>query len=484
MPATPAYLALVQRVQGRVRFTSGEFDIRQLELTPVGSSGVGGVMRVSGSAAYSLSPLALTSGQLTLELAPDGKYMRLNTNDVDPQVFSGGSEGGLPMQFDGWLGGTVTISASSAEKDIAAIVSGQLAINMDGQTSTLEMPRSEKATGESQTIPVLLDEKQGVAVKIQSGTKLLYDRGNSPGQLDLRADLVGDITLYGQPGQLDARKPHPFRIAGDLKLLNGSMRFYRHFVRLENDNSHLAFMGSPGEMYPYLTTRGSMVLPRVLTGSETFETSGAQLSTAPTASGSRDLTVFFAFTKHKLDPTVYYTCSEHPDVRRNSPGTCPIDGKELKREDHAEAMQLSSEPPMSEEKILTYLLGGAVDVLTGSGDLGQFAEGELIGFGSSFISRAIADEFNLAALRLGGTGSEDNPYYVDMEKAVTPDFSVTYYRDFFSEASQTEEYGVRYKILESQQGSRYDGIELELNFQDNSFTGPESEFMFTWTMRF
>lgn len=484
MPANPAYLALVERVQGRVRFTSGEFDIRQLELTPVGSSGVGGVMRVSGSAAYSLSPLALTSGQLTLELAPGGKYMRLNTNDVDPRVLAGGSEGGMPLQFDGWLGGTVTISASNTSKDIAAIISGQLSVNMDGQTSTLEMPRSEKATGESQTIPVVLDEKRGLAVKIQSGTKLLYDRGNSPGQLDLRADLVGDLMLYGQPGQLDARLPHPFRIIGDLKLLNGTMRFYRHFIKLHDENSHLAFMGAPGEVYPYLTTKGSMVLPRVLTGNETFETSGAQLSTTPSAASSRDLTIFFAFTKHKLDPTVYYVCPDHPDVKRNSPGICPIDGKELKREDYTEAMQLSSEPPMSEDRILTYLLGGAVDVLTGSGDLGQFAEGELLGFGSSFISRAIADEFNLAALRLGGTGSDDNPYYIDMEKEITPAFSVTYYRDFFSETSQTEEYGIRYKILESQQGSRYDGIELELNFQDNSFTGPESEFMFTWTMRF
>jgi len=149
-----------------------------------------------------------------------------------------------------------------------------------------------------------------------------------------------------------------------------------------------------------------------------------------------------------------------------------------------EEVSISSEPPLSSEQIMQILLGGAVDVLTGSGDLAQFAEGELIGFGSSFISRAIEDEFNLAAFRLGGAGNEDNPYYIDMEKAITPDFSVTYYRDFFSETSQTEEYGVRYKILESQHGDRYDGIELELNFQENSFTGPESEFMFTWTMRF
>jgi len=139
---------------------------------------------------------------------------------------------------------------------------------------------------------------------------------------------------------------------------------------------------------------------------------------------------------------------------------------------------------MSEEKILTYMFGQAASVLTGSGDLSQFAQEELQAFGASFISRYIEDQLDLAAFRVGGTGSEDNPYFMDLEKEVTPGFSVTYYRDFFSQSYQSEEYGVKYRILDQISGDRYNNVDLEVNFTQGGFRGTGSEFMFTWNTRF
>ncbi len=75
----------------------------------------------------------------------------------------------------------------------------------------------------------------------------------------------------------------------------------------------------------------------------------------------------------------------------------------LSSPEHAlDKMSLTSDPPMSREKILLYLLGGADQGAPGQEDLGNFAEGELMAFGSSFISRAIERSFDLERFNQGG----------------------------------------------------------------------------------
>jgi len=268
--------------------------------------------------------------------------------------------------------------------------------------------------------------------------------------------VVGAITLRGVPGIWERSDPDALRVDGALELPKGSMRLYRHIVRLEPGGNRLTFTNEPGDMYPYLTATAVLELPRVLADTELASLGQGGANGSSGGGTRRDLLVYFSFANHKLDPS-----SE------------PI-----------EEVRLTSEPPLPEDKILQYLLGGAADMLTGSGDLQQFAQEELLAFGSSFISRYIEDELNLEAFRFGGSGDEDNPYYMDLEKELTPGFSVTYYRDFFSEANMTEEYGVKYKILEQRVGNRYNNVELELNFQQSEFRGSGSEFMFTWNTRF
>jgi len=115
---------------------------------------------------------------------------------------------------------------------------------------------------------------------------------------------------------------------------------------------------------------------------------------------------------------------------------------------------------------------------------GSFAEQEALSIGSGFISRAIEREFDFEQFNFGGSGSTDNPFYVDVEKQVSPDLSLSYFRNFFSETRQQEEFGAKYKLFQSRLGNRYQDLELRVNFQQSGFSGSESEFMFLWTTKF
>jgi hypothetical protein len=456
MPVYSPYLALVSRANGHIEFTPGEFDIKRLTLTPAGG-GVTGSAMVKGSGTLGLNPFALLSGSLDLILSQE-QYLYVNTHEIDPAAFgaASGPQAALPVNFEGWIGGTVHVTAPApGAADSRPIIGGQVAVNTEGQASQVEMLKPQQAEQERTPAGFRFDQRDGLRIVVNKGTEFLYDRGGNPTNLDMRAQLVGSVILRGVPGIAGRNDPDALRIEGALEMPTGSMRLYRHIVRLDPGASRLTFTNAPGDFFPYLTAKATLELPRVLTGGEVYTSSGG-LNGAGTSAQRGDLRVFFALANHKLDP------SSEP----------------------VEAVQLSSDPPLSEDQILQYLLGGAANVLTGSGDLSQFAQEELVAFGSSFISRYIEDQLNLAAFRIGGTGDDDNPYFMDVEKELSPGFSVTYYRDFFSETYQKEEYGVKYRILEQRSGDRYNNVELEVNFIEGDFRGTGSEFMFTWNTRF
>ena len=147
-------------------------------------------------------------------------------------------------------------------------------------------------------------------------------------------------------------------------------------------------------------------------------------------------------------------------------------------------MRLSSEPPLPADQIRNYLLGGVSDVMAGRTEITEFAESELYSYGTGFISRALETTFDLEAFRFGGTGSADNPFYIDMEKDVSDKLTFTYYRDFFNQTGQSEEFGLRYNLLKGMYDGNYQNLDLTVNFEEGGFTGSEREFMFEWQVRF
>jgi hypothetical protein len=207
-----------------------------------------------------------------------------------------------------------------------------------------------------------------------------------------------------------------------------------------------------------------LVLPNVLEGGDVI-TSGTPGEIRPQlpssgASGartSRDLRVYFTLRDVKLTPD----------------------------NDTPPSVTLSSDPPKSPEQILRYLLGGVGDLFSGQGDLTDIAEGELIGFGSSWVSRKIEDALGIDSLRFGGSPTnEDNPFYVDIEQELTPEVSITYYKNFFSSTNQQQEIGLKYRPFREQLDNKLQGLQLEVNLQDDMLRGRGSELMFTWSTRF
>jgi len=242
-------------------------------------------------------------------------------------------------------------------------------------------------------------------------------------------------------------------VRGDLTVPKGSMRLYRHVIRLENQANRLSFTGDPGDLFPYFTGVGAVILPKVLTGNE-IATGAPGQSTLVKAGG--DLKVLFHFNRVKLD-------TKSGDL---------------------EKITLSSEPPLPADQIERLLAGGVGELIAGQEGLSEAAQSEALGYGMTFISRAIERQFDLEQFNLGGSGSAENPFYVEMEKAVSPDVSLTYFRDFFSQTGQQEEFGVKYNLFKQQQGNRYQNIDLKLNFQQGAVGRSGSEFMFVWTTRF
>ena len=436
---TPAWAGMLRGAKGEVNLAKNDLDIKQLELT-TSQSGALSTVQVEGGGKLSLKPLGLLSGSIDVVLAPAGQFAALS---FPPDTAAGDGE-----LFSGTLGGRLSFTGS---RDALPSISGQLVITEQGKTTLLRI--KPQAQGEGG--PASGYRFNQLKVMIQPRTVIRY------APVDLEAELIGELTLNGRPGVKEG--PDRFTVTGQLSVPDGSMYVYKHEIRLGDPDNKLEFAG---DMLPYFTGRGVLVLPDALKAGEVLNAGGAPVGGVAQTGEAQDLKVFFNFRRMKLV------------------------GDELAF-DNPQYFSLSSEPPLPPDKIREKLLGAVTemagqvtDVLSGRTELGDFAEQELFSFGSSFISRAIEREFNLKQFNLGGTGSEDNPYYVDVEKQVAPDLSLTYFRNFYSETRQQEEFGVNYKLFERRFGDRYQNLELRVNFQQSGFSGNESEFMFLWTTSF
>jgi len=422
LSSLPASLPLkVSRIDGEVGLAKNDFDIRHVVVSMPEGGGLSQA-EVTGSGKLSLNPPGLVSGSIDIALAPQGQYTAVD----------------IPGVFTGTLGGLVTVRGG---QDLTPVVGGQLVVTGPGTVSKAQLKLSQE--NQPEAAGVRLDK---LHVRLQPGTEVAYK------PVDLQVSLQGDLSLSGVWGKFSG--PDALSVLGDLSVSKGSMRLYRHVIRLENQANRLSFAGDPGDLFPYFTGVGALILPGVLTGNEVASAGAPGESTLVKAGG--DLKVYFNFNRVKLDP---------------SSGAL-------------DKITLSSEPPLSKEQIMGLLLGGVGELVAGQEGLSQVAQSEALGYGMSFISRAIERQFDLEQFNLGGSGSAENPFYVEMEKAVSPDVSLTYFRNFFTQTGQQEEFGVKYNLFKQQQGNRYQNVDLKLNFQQGGRGRSGSEFMFVWTTRF
>ena len=465
----PPEFDVVARVTGSVKFTDNGFDITSVRVVPAGTTD--NFLTVRGSGLMSLAPPSLVDGEVSIQLDNSGEYIYVDTHNASSELLSN-------LDFTGWIGGTIHIGGKGVGRGSDRMkIWGNVVVNQSGKTSKVTVYQREAVDEDSEPAMFMFDPV--LTVTVEPGTKMHYQPMDIQGAFvgDIRADLAGSVKLAGVPGLNRAGDPDSLRISGDILLPDGSVKVYRHTVRLAGEGNKLMFQGIPGQLLPVFNGRGSLTLRNVLTasqgGTNVTEITGMNLGGSSPSASNRDLKVFFTFNKFRLDADYDQSGSStgtFNDISGNGNG--------------GQGLRITSEPALPEEQIIAYLLGGARDVLSGQTGLGDFAQGELVAYGTSFISREIEELFDLSAFQFGGIGDDDNPFYVDMEKSLTPDFTVTYYRDYFSDSMQNEEFGVKYRLLEQHTGSRYQNVELELNFQDNAFTGSGSEFMFTWTTSF
>ncbi len=414
---------------GKLNFLRNQgFDIKKITLHSGGQNSLHGVV-INGSGFYSTNPVGLRNGGITISLAQGGNYTALYDEAT----------------FRGTVGGLITILGEQGE---VPVITGNLLINAPGETSMIiHNPDQSEKTGE----PAQFKFRQ-FEVVIQEGTSIHYNQTFA----NMNTEVSGKIVVNGRPGVLSGSEA--YTIKGDLAVHKGTMMFYKHVVRLEGESNIVSFNGVPGDEVPTFTGTGKLVLARVI--ADDYSGVGTNAPVGNTTSATKtDLDIFFHFQNVKLG----------------------VDATTL------DNILLTSNPPLPRDRILAYL-GGVEALLAGDQQIGEFAEGEILAFGSSFITRAIEESFNLRSLRIGGSGEEDNPFYMDVVKEISPQMSLTYYRDFFDESNifeSSERIGVKYNILHDiQHGSGYQNLDLKLNFDSSGYTGESREFMFEWTTRF
>lgn len=414
---------------GKLNFLRNQgFDIERITLHAGGDNSLHGVL-INGSGYYSTRPLGLRNGGITISLAQGGQYTTLYDEDT----------------FRGTVGGLITILGKQGE---VPVISGSVVITAPGEKSMyIHAPKKGAEAGTPAPFKF-----QQFEVVLQAGTTVLYNQTLA----NMNTELQGMLVLNGRPGVLSGSEA--LSILGELKVTKGTLMFYKHIVRLEGESNRISFSGAPGDLYPYFSGTGAIVLARVV--ADNFDPAGSAAPVGNTSSvDKQDLKIFFHFQNVKLG----------------------VDSTTL------DNILLTSDPPMPRDRILAYL-GGVEALLAGEQGIGDFAQGEILAFGSSFITRAIEESFNLRSLRFGGSGEEDNPFYMDVEKQISPQMSLSYYRDFFDDSylfESSERFGVKYNILHNtMQGNRYQNLDLKLNFEASAFTGDSREFMFEWTTRF
>jgi hypothetical protein len=390
----PASLPLqLASLSGRVVFAeNNKFTIENVQIGG-GQSGLQQI-EIAGGGRFSLNPPSLTAGQVSVNLSPGGRFIHVEN------VFG----------YTGGLGGTIIITPP-ARGGTGFVVGGQLIVNEAKGAGTLAF-RIPQTSGGGAPSRFRFDNFQ---VLVQPGTTISF----AVPLLEVAAQVQGQVTINGRPGEAprygNAVNDQALSIAGQLDIPKGSVVFYRYEARLTGSESSITFNGQPGDYFPRLNAEATLVLRDVLRGNETIEYQANQQVVLP---GQNDLTIYMAFNNLRLGPG-------------------------MKMED----LHITSQPPLPQEQLRAYLYGDVYDVLAGKSELGTFAQRELLAYSTSFISRQIERSLDLEAFAFGGGGTDDNPFYISVEKELSPDVYLSYFRTFYSQTQQKEDINLRYRFF-------------------------------------
>jgi hypothetical protein len=311
--------------------------------------------------------------------------------------------------FKGGLDGGLLIEKSGEPQPIS--ITGNIIVRPG---STLQLPNSEKITPLVADLDVNLD----FSVNVLPDTWVRYPRRMMDIALGGNLNISGTLKAPIYDGRFLTSK-------GSLVLLN-------RIVRL-TEPATIIFSSEYGD-FPHIFGTAAVELPGILstTGRELpVEIVPAELPIAPM---SEDLTVYFHFVDLPLDS---------------------LQNEELQDEKKLEALVIYSDPPLSREALLSYLIGGQGLEVTSTG-LQTFIGSEALAFSGSRLSRFLEESLDFKRFEIKALSSDEGtPFYLHVEKELSPDFTVDYLRTFLERIDERQELSGKYYFSQRLGGKTY-----------------------------
>ncbi|MEZ5339648.1 MAG: hypothetical protein R3F46_15470 [bacterium] len=436
-PSLPLELS---ELRAQFSLKNNEFSIRSMDLVPGDASYY--ATRVTGSARLAFNPPRIADASVSVVFSEGANHSRISLRTPN-------AKGEQVRAFEGTLGGSIQIRTSHdlVHPDDAGtqifVVSGTPVINGGSGGSTFRYQPGPRREPSAEKVPLRFDN---LTLLVLPGSQ--FTTGSALLEMDstIHTEAPG-LVINGIPNALLASDQ--LSIRGNVIIDSGSLRAFTNTLRLDESRQnrlHFTGMTTNTGLFPYLTARASTVLKGALRNEQ-------QNTLGPT---SNDLKVFFDFDNVQLDP----------------------------ESDIMSRVRLTSDPPRSPNDIKVYLLGGVGTLLAGDGELGDVAREEILGLGGNFLSGQLEKGLGLDSVTIAGSGDLNNPFHVGLEKDVDDRLRIGYFRDFYDSLGTSEEVSFRYRLFEEQLGSRYKGINLQLNVKDDALQGSGSEIMLQYTFSF
>ncbi|MCD6283079.1 hypothetical protein J7J84_05690 [bacterium] len=328
------------------------------------------------------------------KLAPDSRELDSVDVSVDLANLDRVEVAGL---FKGGLSGSLTVTKSFAAQPIS--LTGEIAVRPG---ATLKLPTLAALEPMDYGVEVMLgDYDNPLKVTVGSDCWVRY------APLMMEVALNGELMVSGTAGDP--------RLEGELTAPRGSLVLLNRIVRLTGPATIKVGLEEEydyGRM-PHLFGTAAVELPGALASSHgelPVEILPSDLPLAPT---EEDLTVYFGFHDMQLDA--------------------------LADEQNFDEINMYSEPPLSRQAIMVYLLGGQALDVSPTG-LQTFLGSEALAFSGSRLSRFLEESLDFKRFEIRALSSDEGtPFYINMEKEFAPQFSMSYLRTFLEEVDERQE---------------------------------------------
>ncbi len=337
-------------------------------------------------------------------LSPDGRKLETISLDAYLNNLSFVEVKGL---FKGGLNGKLEINKAGDPQPISIV--GDVSVRPG---STIQLPGMEKVK------PVPFAEKTLLQVNLE----VMPDAWVRYSPRMMEVAIQGKLTLTGSVDE-------PI-VDGSFVASRGSLVLLNRIVRL-TEPATIVLREEYG-LTPHLFGTAAVELPGVLAAPHRELAVEIVPSDLPLSPESDDLTIYFRFHDMPLDAM--------------------MDEKNL------DAMDMYSIPPLSRDVLLVYLIGGQGLSFSRSG-LRTFLGGEALAFSGSRLSRYLEESLNFKRFEIRAlSSSEGTPFYLNVEKELTPDLTISYLRTFLEPVDEREELGARYyfyQVLSSKSRNAY-----------------------------